>query len=329
MYYKFLTFLFSLCIALVCCPAFAESPIKVALVFDRGGKDDQSFNTAAFKGATQAKDELKAYIKYVEASDDNAYEPMLRSFAQKGFDLVIAVGIAQVEPLRKVAEKFPKVHFAIVDAEVALPNVRSLLFEEHEGSYLVGAIAALTSKTGAIGFIGGMDVPLIRRFELGYGAGARKVKPGIKLMSNFVGITGEAWNNPVKAKELAIAQYGAGADVIFVAAGASGFGLFDAAEEQKKLAIGVDSNQNWIKPGYILTSMLKRVDVAVFNACQDTAQGKFSGGVKRFGLFNNGIDYAIDKYNEKLLPAAVRKTVDKLKSEIIAKKIEVPDFYKK
>jgi len=307
--------------------AFAGE-LKVALVFDKGGKDDRSFNAAAFRGVMKAKDELKTFVKYVEATDDNSFEPLLRAFAQKDFDLIISVGVSQTAALKKVASQFPQKHFAIVDAEINQPNVRSLIFQEHEGSYLVGAIAAATSGTGKIGFIGGMDIPLIRRFEKGYIAGAKKVRPDVKIVSNFVGVTIDAWNNPPKAKELAVAQYSGGVDVIFAAAGASAGGLFDAAEEKGKFAIGVDSNQNYIKPGRILTSMLKRVDVAVFETCREATQGKFPAGIRRYGLADQGVDYAVDSYNEKLLKPETRKTVEKLKAEIIAGKINVPDFYK-
>jgi len=307
--------------------AFAE--LKVALLLDRGGKDDKSFNASAYEGAMEAKKKLGITLKYVEASDDNAFEPLLRAFAQKDFDLIIGIGFAQKEAITKAAAQFPQKHFAIVDAEVNAPNVRSLLFEEHEGAYLVGAIAALTSKTGKVGFVGGMDVPLIRRFEMGYEAGAKKVNPQVSVIANYVGVTSEAWNNPPKGKELALAQYDSGVDVIFAAAGASGFGVFDAAEERKKFAIGVDSNQNWIKPGLILTSMLKRVNLAVFATIQEAKDGKFTGGIKRFGLPDKGVDYAIDQYNEKILTESARARADELKAEIIAGRIVVPDYYKK
>ena len=314
--------------ALVLGAPSALAEFRVGLVLDRGGKDDKSFNASAYEGAMMAKEKLGITLKYVEASDDNAFEPLLRAFAEKDYDLIIGIGFAQKEPIAKIAAQFPQKHFAIVDAQVDVPNVRSLLFEEHEGAYIVGAIAAMTSKTGKIGFVGGMDVPLIRRFEMGYEAGAKKINPDITVLANYVGVTSEAWNNPPKGKELAMAQYDAGADVIFAAAGASGFGVFDAAEERKKLAIGVDSNQDWTKPGLILTSMLKRVDLAVFNTIQEAQAGKFTGGVKRFGLADKGVDYSIDKYNEKLLPASVRQRADELKAEIIAGKIVVPDYYK-
>ena len=323
------SFLLVVIVATACSCWSAWAEFKVGLVLDRGGKDDKSFNASAYKGANEAKEKVGITLKYVEATDDNAFEPLMRAFAQKDYDLIIGIGFAQKEAIQKVAMLFPKTHFALVDAEVSAPNVRSLMFEEHEGAYIIGAIAALTSKTGKIGFLGGMDVPLIRRFELGYEAGAKKVNPRIIILENYCGVTSEAWNDPPKAKELALAQYDTGADVIFSAAGASGTGTFDAAEERKKYAIGVDSNQDWTKPGLILTSMLKRVDLAVFDVIQEAQAGKFTAGTKRFGLADKGVDYSVDQYNEKILPESVRKRADELKAEIIAGKIVVPDYYKK
>ncbi|UYL10180.1 BMP family ABC transporter substrate-binding protein [Bdellovibrio sp. SKB1291214] len=303
--------------------------IKVGLVLDKGGKDDKSFNSAAYAGATKAEKDLKIELKYVEATDTNAIENLHRNFARKNYDLVIGVGFAQTDAVKKVAAQFPKVKFAIVDGEITAANVRSLMFEEHEGSFLVGALAAMASKTHSVGFIGGMDIPLIRRFAMGYVAGAKYVDPKINISENYVGVTGEAWNNPAKSKELALAQYGKNIDVIFVAAGASNTGVFDAAEEKKKFAIGVDSNQNWMKPGTILTSMLKAVDVAVYETIKETQAGQFKAEVARFGLKNNGVDYTLDKHNEKLITPEMKKKVDEIKKKIIAGQIQVPDYYKK
>ncbi len=326
---RFLLLLFLVMAALTLAWHTNAADFKVGLVLDRGGKDDKSFNSSAYAGAMEARKKLGILLKYVEAADDNAFDPLMRAFAQRDFDLIIGVGFAQRDALQKVAAQFPKKSFAIVDAEVDLPNVRSLLFEEHEGAFLVGAIAALTSKTGKIGFVGGMDIPLIRRFEMGYEAGAKRIQPQITVFANYVGVTSEAWNNPPKGKELALSQYEAGADVVFAAAGASGLGVFDAAEDKKKFAIGVDANQDWMKPGLILTSMLKRVDLAVFTAIEDARAGKFSGGLKRFGLHDKGVDYSVDGYNAKVLTEPVRRRADELKAEIIAGKIIVPDYYKK
>jgi len=302
---------------------------KVGLVLDKGGKDDKSFNSAAFEGGTKAQKELGIELKYVEATDTNSIENLHRSFAKKDFDLIIGIGFAQADAVKKISSQFPDKKFAIVDGNVTGPNVKSLMFDEHEASYLVGAIAAMKSKTGKIGFIGGMDIPLIRRFEMGYKAGAEKISAKNKLVSNFIGVSSEAWNNPAKAKELALSQYNSGVDVIFVAAGASGSGAFDAAEEKKTFAIGVDSNQNWIKPGFVLTSMLKRVDVAVFETIKETKEGKFKAGITTFGLKNKGVDYALDQHNDKLMTPEIRKKVEELKSQIIAGQIVVPDYYKK
>jgi basic membrane protein A len=311
---------------------------RVGIVFDKGGKDDKSFNSAAYRGAMKAKEEQKVFFKYVEATDDNAYEGALRAFAHKNFDLIIAIGFSQAEAIKKASIAFPREHFAIIDAPVEAPNVRSLMFKEHEGSYLVGAAAAMASKTGKIGFIGGMDIPLIRRFEWGYVAGAKKINPNIQITTNFIGVTSEAWNNPAKAKELSLDQFGSDIDVIFAAAGASNSGLFDAVEETHKLAIGVDSNQDAIKPGLVLTSMLKRVDQVVYQAIVDAKKAKdtdgakptsYTGGVQYFGLDNQGIDYSYDDYNAKVLTPEIRTRLEQLKADIIAGKIQVPDYYKR
>ena len=326
---KFWILLFSLSLGSF---AHAETSkgYRIGLVFDKGGKDDKSFNSAAYQGALKVKKELGYFVKYVEATDDNAFESLLRAFAQKRtFDLVISVGFSQIDPLKKVALQFPNQKFAIVDGVVDLPNVRSLVFKEHEGSFLVGAIAAMTSKTGRIGFIGGIDVPLIRRFEKGYEAGMKYINPKAKLTSNFVGITAEAWNNPAKAKELAMTQYNTGVDVIFSAAGASSLGLFDAAEEKKKFAIGVDSNQNFVKPGFILTSMVKKVDEAVFQTCKDLGEGRFVGGIFDFGLANRGVDYSTDEFNQKILPASTVQKAEEIRKQIISGKLQVPDYFQR
>jgi basic membrane protein A len=307
----------------------AQAEIKVGLVLDRGGKDDKSFNASAFLGANEAKKKLNVFLKVVEATDDNSFEPLLRAFAQRDFDLIIGIGFAQKEAVSRVASQFGKKHFAIVDAQVDQPNVRSLLFEEQEGAFLVGAIAAMSSKAGKIGFVGGMEIPLIHRFALAYEAGAKLVNPQISVAVNYVGITSEAWNNPPKGKELGLSQYDGGADIVFAAAGASGLGVFDAAEERKKWVIGCDSNQDWVKPGIVLTSMLKRVDQAVFGIIEETKAGKFSSGAKKMSLANEGIGYSVDQYNTKILSEAVRARADKIKADIIAGKIDVPDYYKK
>jgi basic membrane protein A len=307
--------------------ASAAEPFRVALILDKGGKDDKSFNAAAFSGAEKAKKDLGIQLKYVEAMDDAAVESTMRSFAQKKFDLIIGVGFAMQDGIKRVAGQFPALKFALVDAEVVLPNVKNLLFEEHQGSFLVGAAAAMASKTGKVGFLGGMDVPLIRRFQMGFEAGVKHVNPKATVLNNYVGVTSDAWNNPAKAKELSLSQFNKGVDVLYGAAGGSNFGIFDAAEEKKKLGIGVDSNQNWVKPGFVLTSMLKRVDVAVFDVIRSGKEGKFASGTERFGLANKGVDYSVDVHNEKVLTPEIRQKLEALKSQIIQGKIKVPDYY--
>jgi basic membrane protein A and related proteins len=305
----------------------ASAAIKVGLVLDKGGKDDKSFNTSAYEGAMKAKKDLGIELKYVEATDNNSLEVLHRNFAQKKYDLIIGIGFAQADAVKKVAALFPQSQFVIVDGEIKADNVRSLLFEEHEGSFLMGAAAAMKSKTGTVGFIGGMDIPLIRRFQKGYEAGVKYVNPKANVIVSYIGVTGEAWNNPAKAKEMTLGQIGKQADVIFHAAGASGSGVFDAAAEKKVYAIGVDSNQNWMKPGVVLTSMLKRVDVAVFETIKAANEKKFKAGVVRFVLKDSGVDWALDQYNEKLWSAAEKAKMNDIKKLIVSKKISVPDYY--
>lgn len=308
--------------------AAADVP-RIGLMLDKGGRDDKSFNSAAVRGAEKAAKDLKINLKIVEMTDDNAAEPLLRSFASKKFDLTIAVGFSHADPLKKVAALFPDRNFLLIDADANMNNVRSAVFEEHQGSFLAGALAAMKSKTGHVGFIGGMDIPLIRRFQMGYEAGAKHVNAKTTVVSNYVGVTSDAWINPPKAKELANAQYAAGVDVIFGAAGASTAGVFDAAEERKQLAIGVDSNQNAVKPGFVLTSMMKRVDVAVYKAIEDVTKGTFKGGTIRYGLPDQGVELAMDEHNAKLVTKEMLSKLDLLKKDIISGKIKVPDYYEK
>ncbi|MES3039164.1 MAG: BMP family ABC transporter substrate-binding protein, partial [Bdellovibrionota bacterium] len=279
--------------------------LKVGLVLDKGGKDDKSFNSAAYQGAMRAQKELGIELKYVETPDNASLENFHRQFAKKDFDLIIGVGFAQQAAVQKIAAQSKDKNFLIIDAEVKAPNVKSVMFREHEGSFLVGAAAALKSTTGTVGFVGGMEIPLIKRFAVGYSAGAKAINPKIKIIENYVGVTPDAWNNPAKAKELALSQISSGADVIFAAAGASGNGVFDAVEEKKKLAIGVDSNQNGLRPGFILTSMVKKVDQSVFDAIKEVKESKFKSGISELGLKAGGIDYSIDQYNEKILTADI------------------------
>lgn len=305
--------------------AFGE--IKVGLALDKGGRDDKSFNAAAFKGASDAQKTLGIKLKTVESSDDISLEPTLRTFAQKQYPLIIAVGFVQKDAVERVAKQFPQTHFVLIDATTELPNIRSIVFKEHEGSFLVGALSAMASKSQKIGFVGGMDIPMIRRFQLGFEAGVKHINPKATVFTNYVGSSSDAWRNPTKAKELALSQYNKGVDVIFSPSGASGLGVFDAAEQTQKLAVGCDSNQNWVKPGLILTSMLKKVDVAVYRAIELETQSRFQGGIFDLGLNDNGVDYSLDEFNRKLITQPMEQRINAIKTDIGKQKIVVPDFY--
>src|SRR3954466_10059820 len=304
-----------------------KSKIHVGIVFDIGGKDDRSFNAAAWAGVKCAesgkgpngqsceKPAMDIVLRDIEPGNPTSIEPAMRAFAERNFDLIIGVGFAQAPIMEAVAKDYPQIHFAIVDGVSQLPNVASLVFKEHEGSYLVGILAAKTTKTGTIGFLGGMDIGLIHRFEKGYEEGAKAINPNIKIIQNYVGVTDAAWNNPGKGKELSLAQIGKGADVIFTAAGNSGLGAFDAVEQQGKqngrathFVIGVDSNQNMVKPGFVLTSMVKRVDNAVYDIVNDVVNHRFSPGIHVFGLDKDGVGYAMDDFNKDLVtPEAIQE----------------------
>jgi len=317
-----------------------DCSIRVGIVFDIGGKNDRSFNAAAWEGVRRAEEELGICLYDVEPGSPTSIEPAMRAFAERGFELVIGVGFAQGPIMQKVANDYPNIKFAIVDgvifeADGKTPkqNVASLVFREHEGSYLVGMIAAAKSRTGVIGFLGGMDIPLIHRFNKGYEEGAKAVDPDVRLVTSYVGVTDHAWNNPGKGKELALNQIEKGADVIFTAAGNSGLGAFDAVEqfgrnadgEANRFVIGVDSNQNAVKPGFVLTSMVKRVDNAVYDAVREVLEGRFQGGFHVFGLDKDGVAYAMDEYNQPLIPAEVIERVAESKAKIIRGDIKVTD----
>jgi basic membrane protein A len=322
-----------------------KSKVHVGIVFDIGGKDDRSFNAAAFAGVKCAetgnwpngtncgKPALNIVLRDIEPGNPTSIEPAMRAFAERGYDLIIGVGFAQAPIMEQVAKEYPNIHFAIVDGVSNLPNVASLVFKEHEGSYLVGMLAAKTSRTGTIGFLGGMDIGLIHRFEGGYEEGAHAVNPNIRIIQNYVGVTDSAWNNPGKGKELALAQIGKGADVIFTAAGNSGLGAFDAVEQAGQqngrathFVIGVDSNQNMLKPGYVLTSMVKRVDNAVYSIVQDVVNGKFQAGFHVYGLDKDGVGYAMDENNKDLITPEMIKQVEEARTKIISGEIKVTDL---
>jgi basic membrane protein A and related proteins len=303
--------------AMAASTAFAEP----AIVFDMGGKFDKSFNEAAYNGIQRWKKETgKKYLEF-EVSNPTQREQAIRRMAERGASPIIGIGFAQGEAIEKVAKEFPKLKFAIIDFVVDVPNVQSVVFKEQEGSFLVGMMAAEASKSGKVGFVGGMDIPLIRRFQCGYEQGAKYANPKVETFANMTGTTGAAWNDPGRGGELAKAQIAKGADVVFAAAGGTGIGVYQAAKDSKVLAIGVDSNQNHIQPGTMLTSMLKRVDVAVYNVAKN-----HTPGVTALGLKEAGVDYAMDTNNAKLVSADMRKKVDAAKADIVSGKIKVVDY---
>ncbi len=309
--------------ALLASPGMAEGP---AVVYDLGGKFDKSFNEAAHNGAERFTKETGQAYRDFEVQNASQREQALRNFARRGHNPVVGIGFAQAQALEKVAKEFPDTNFAIVDMVVDLPNVRSIVFKEHEGSYLVGMLAAMASKTGKVGFVGGMDIPLIRKFACGYVQGAKAVNPDIEVYQNMTGTTGAAWNDPVKGGELAKSQFDRGADVVYHAAGGTGLGVLQAAADAGKLGIGVDSNQNYLHPGSVLTSMLKRVDNAVFEAFSDGASGNWSSGIQALGLQEEGVGYALDDNNAKLITDDMKAKVDEARAKIISGDIEVHDY---
>ncbi|HEX8903937.1 MAG TPA: BMP family ABC transporter substrate-binding protein [Longimicrobiaceae bacterium] len=317
-------------------PAAASGGRKlvVGIVFDVGGRGDKSFNDGAYLGAMRAARELGADVRLVEPGEGSDREAGLRLLAAQGLDLVVGVGFIFSDDLTQLAKEYPNIHFAGVDYALATdaqgnvipppPNLAALKFREEQGSFLVGAIAALTSKTKKVGFVGGMDIPLIHKFEAGYKAGVKAVCPDCRVIAQYAGVTPEAFRNPGKGKELALSQYNQGVDVIFHASGSTGLGVFEAARATHKLAIGVDADQYGEAPGYVLTSMVKGVDNSVFDAVRWVRDGTFHGGVYWFGLKENGVRYVYDEHNRSLIPDSVRARVEQLKADIIAGRIQVP-----
>ena len=300
-----------------------------AVVFDMGGKFDKSFNEAAYVGAEQFKKETNIAYREFEVTAEAQREQALRNMARRGSSIIIGIGFSQASGMEKVAKEFPNLKFAIVDAVVELPNVQSIVFKEHEGSFLVGMAAAMASKTGKVGFVGGMDIPLIRRFALGYEEGAKYVNPKIEVFQNMTGTTPAAWNDPTRGGELARSQFDRGADVVYAAAGATGLGVLQAAKDKGRLAIGVDSNQDHIHPGTILTSMIKRVDLAVYETFKAAKEGSWKPGVRSLGVAEGGVGYSIDQYNRALITADMEKRLQQARAEIVAGKIKVTDYMAK
>ena len=302
---------------------------KIGLVFDVGGRGDKSFNDSAYNGLERARKELNIDYTYIEPGEGADKESALRQIASGKEGLIFGTGFLFTDDINNVSVDFPNKMFACVDyalnpSKPVPPNVVALKFREQEGSFLVGAIAGLVTKTNAVGFVGGMDIPLIHKFELGYIAGVHAVNPNCKVLIGYAGVTGDAFKNPAKGKELALSQIDQGADIIFHASGSTGLGVFEAARERNIKAIGVDSDQYQEAPGYILTSMVKKVDVGVVETVRAYLAGQLKGGVVELGLEKDGVGYVYDEHNKDLIPAAVIKRVEDLKQQIIRGEIKVP-----
>ena len=295
-----------------------------ALIFDLGGKFDKSFNEAAFSGAQRWADETGNSFREIELQSEAQREQALRRFAEAGANPIVMAGFAFASALGEVAADYPDTKFAIIDMVVDAPNVRSVVFNEHEGSYLVGMMAAQASKTGIVGFIGGMDIPLIRKFACGYVQGVKAVNANATVIQNMTGTTPAAWNDPVKGSELTKAQISQGADVVYAAAGGTGVGVLQTAADENILSIGVDSNQNYMHPGKVLTSMLKRVDNAVHDAF--TQGVNLKSGFNIMGLANGGVGYALDENNAALVSAEMKASVDKASADIASGALAVHDY---
>ena len=295
-----------------------------ALIFDLGGKFDKSFNEAAFTGASRWAEETGNSFREIELQSEAQREQALRRFADNGNNPIIMTGFAFGNVLSEVAPDYPDTKFALIDMVVDAPNVRSVVFNEHEGSYLVGMMAAMASETDTVGFIGGMDIPLIRKFACGYAQGVQAVNPDAKIVANMTGTTPAAWNDPVKGSELTKAQISQGADVVYAAAGGTGVGVLQTAADEDILSIGVDSNQNYMHPGQVLTSMLKRVDNAVYDAMSSGTD--LETGINVMGIANGGIDYALDDDNASLVSDEMKAAVEKAKEDIGSGELTVHDY---
>ncbi|MFD2174654.1 BMP family lipoprotein [Rhodobacter lacus] len=305
----------------LCAGAAAADP---ALIFDLGGKFDKSFNEAAFNGAEKWVAETGGSYKQLEMQSEAQREQALRRFAESGANPIVMTGFAFGDVLNTVAPDYPDTKFVIIDMVVDQPNVRSVVFQEEQGSYLVGMMAAMASKTGTVGFVGGMDIPLIRKFECGYAQGVKAVNPEAKVVMNMTGTTPAAWNDPVKGSELTKAQIAQGADVIYAAAGSTGLGILQTVADEGILGIGVDSNQNYMHPGHMLTSMVKRVDLSVYEAFKDGPA--LETGLVVSGLKDEGVGYALDEYNADLITPEMKAAVDAAAEKIKAGEIAVHDY---
>ncbi len=313
-------------LALIASCAVAAAEFKPAVVFDMGGKFDKSFNESVYNGVERFKKETGIEYREFEVTNETQREQALRKMAQRGADPIVGVGFAQAPAIAAVAKEFPDTHFTIIDGVVDLPNVQSVVFNEHEGSFLVGMLATMASQTGKVGFIGGMDIPLIRKFACGYVQGAKHASGDSEVIQNMTGTTPSAWNDPARGAELTKGQFDRGVDVVYAAAGGTGTGVYQAAKDAGKLAIGVDSNQNYLHPGTMLTSMVKRVDVAAYNSFKTAMDGTWQPGFQSLGLAESGVDWALDEHNKGLVSEDMKMAVEKAKADIIAGNLKVHDY---
>jgi len=300
--------------------------ISPAVVFDMGGKFDKSFNQGVYDGVERFKEETGTEYREFEVTNETQREQAIRRMAQRGADPILGIGFAQAGPIEAVAKEFPDTRFTIIDGVVDLPNVQSVVFKEHEGSFLVGVMAAMASQSDMVGFVGGMDIPLIRRFACGFEQGAKHADASVDVIQNMTGTTPSAWNDPGRGSELAKGQFDRGVDVIYAAAGGTGVGVYQAAADGGKFAIGVDSNQNYLQPGTMLTSMLKRVDVAAYDAFKSAMDGTWEPGMRVLGLAEEGVGFAMDENNESLVDADMLAAVDEARAAIVAGDIMVHDY---
>jgi basic membrane protein A len=309
----------------IACAAGAAD-FSPAIIYDFGGKFDRSFNQSASEGAERFTKETGIAVREFEIQNASQREQIMRLFARRGASVIVAVGFTQASAVETVAADYPDVKFAIIDGAVDLPNVESINFREQESSFLCGMAAAMASKTGKVGFVGGMDIPLIRKFALGYQAGVAYVDPKTEVIVNMTGTTPAAWTNPSAGAELAKSQFGRGADVVFHAAGATGVGVMQAAADAGVLSIGCDSNQDYLHPGSVLTSAVKRVDVAVYTVFTEARSGAWRAGPRVLGLAEHGVDFSLDEFNRKLITPEMEKRLNQARADIIAGKIVVPEY---
>ena len=306
--------------------AFAAD-FKPAVIYDMGGKFDKSFNEGVWNGVKKFTDETGVSVMEFEVTNETQREQAMRRMAERGATVILGVGFAQADAIAKVSAEFPEKQFSIIDVSwLDSPNLRQYAFKEHEGSYLVGVAAAKASKTNKVGFVGGMDIPLIRKFACGYVGGVKSVTGNAEVYQNMTGTTPSAWNDPAKGAELAKSQIDRGADVVYHAAGGTGIGVIQAAADAGKLAIGVDSNQNGLAPGAVLTSMLKRVDVAAYETFKDAMDGNFSSGVKILGIAEGGVDWAEDSNNAPLITADIKSAIEAARADILSGKVTVHNY---